>query len=284
VSAQHKPNLFLIGAMKSGTTYLNKLLATHPAIFMCYPEEPSYFVDPKELRTLWPETWDLGFWRSEDHYLRLFRSSGEAVMVGEASTNYTKLPLVSGVPERMWKFNPYSRCIYLLRDPIQRTISNYWHMDRYHAERRPMLEAIRTEPQYLDVSNYIMQLEPYLDLFGSNRVAIVTFEQLIRAPMITMLQLFTWLGVERTVVDIQGANVAENVTPEVLQMAACHGVVQYLRQSRPFRFLIPYVPQVLRDAAVRFSTRQIERRAIDMSQVTKFLRPIQQRQTETLAS
>ena len=83
VRSQRKPNLFVIGAMKSGSTYLNKLLGAHPAIFMCSPEEPSYFVDQKQLRALWPEAWDLGFWRDEDHYPQLFRSSGDAAVLGE---------------------------------------------------------------------------------------------------------------------------------------------------------------------------------------------------------
>jgi hypothetical protein len=172
--------LFVIGAMKSGTTYPNKLLAAHPAIFMCSPEEPSYFVDPGQLRTLWPEAWDLGFWRGEERYLRLFRSAGDAVFLGEASTNYTKRQLVSGVPERIHAFNPDARFIYIMRDPVERTISHYWHMVRYHAERRPILETIRTEPQYLDVSHYAMQLVPFLELFGRDRVAVLTFERLSR--------------------------------------------------------------------------------------------------------
>jgi hypothetical protein len=111
-----KPNLFVIGAVKSGTTYLNKLLGAHPAIFMSSPEEPSYFVVAKQLNTLWPEAWDQGFWRSEEHYLRLFQSRGDTVLLGEASANYTKRPLVSGVPERIHDFNPDARLIYLLRD------------------------------------------------------------------------------------------------------------------------------------------------------------------------
>ena len=166
--------------MKSGTTYLNKLLAAHPAIFMCSPEEPSYFVDPKQLRKLWPDTWDAGFWRSEEHYLQLFQSAGEAFLLGEASTNYTKLPLVPGVAERILHFNPDARFVYLMRDPVERTISHYWHMVRFHAERRPILEAVRAEPQYLDVSHYAMQLLPYLNLFGRDHVAILTYEQLDR--------------------------------------------------------------------------------------------------------
>ena len=58
-----RPSLFVIGAMKSGTTYLRKLLAAHPAIFMCEPDEPSYFVDPAALRVLWPEMWRRRIWR-----------------------------------------------------------------------------------------------------------------------------------------------------------------------------------------------------------------------------
>jgi hypothetical protein len=103
-----KPNLFLIGAMKSGTTYLRKLLNAHPAIFMCDPDEPSYFVEPLQLRAIWPEMWTRGLWQSEQNYLRLFSSAGDAIILGEASTNYTKRPMVSGIAERIEAFNPES--------------------------------------------------------------------------------------------------------------------------------------------------------------------------------
>jgi sulfotransferase family protein len=68
-----KPNLFVIGAMKSGTNYLRKLLNAHPAIFMCEPGEPNHFVEPRQLKTIWTDMWKRGFWQSEQHYLELFR-------------------------------------------------------------------------------------------------------------------------------------------------------------------------------------------------------------------
>jgi len=277
-----KPNLFLIGAMKSGTTYLNKLLGAHPAIFMCSPEEPSYFVDPKQLRALWPKAWDLGLWRSEERYLDLFRTNRDAVLLGEASTNYTKRPLVSGVPERIGRFNPDARFIYLMRDPVERTISHYWHMVRYHAERRPILDAIKTEPQYLDVSHYAMQLQPYLEQFGHDRVAVLTFEQLTHAPLATMRPLYDWLGVESAAADVSRFEEAENVTPEEMRMAVWRGAWQHARQLRLLRVLTPYLPRAFRETAVRLATRQVQRRNVDTSEVKDFLRPIQRRQTETL--
>jgi hypothetical protein len=278
-----RPGLFVIGAMKSGTTYLNKLLGAHPEIFMCAPEEPSYFVEPRQLRTLWPEAWDQGFWRSEENYRQLFRASGDALHLGEASTNYTKRPLADGVPERIHAFNSDARFIYLMRDPIERTISHYWHMVRHNAECRPMLEAIKAEPQYLDVSHYAMQLTPYLDLFGPDRVAILSFEQLIEDPLTAMHPLYEWLDVDPTLADASCFNAAENVTPDVVRMAAWHGVLQRVRHARPFRYLTPHLPRGLRHSAVRLATRRVDRRALDVTKVIEYLRPIQLRQTEALA-
>jgi hypothetical protein len=279
---QRKPNLFLIGAMKSGTTYLKKLLAAHPAIFMCRPEEPSYFVDPRQLRALWPEAWDCGFWRSEENYLRLFQAAPDVVLLGEASTSYTKRPLVSGIPERIRSFNPDARFIYLMRDPVERTISHYWHMVRFNAERRPILKAVRSEPQYLDVSYYAMQVRPYLDLFGPERVAVLTFEQLTATPVPTMRLLYGWLGLDGSTADISGFEEAENVTPEVLHMASGYGVLRRLRQSRPLRYLMPSLPPIVRQLSLRLATKPVQWRSVATTDAVDFLRPIQRQQTEEL--
>jgi hypothetical protein len=282
VGSLRKPNLFVVGAMKSGTTYLNKLLGSHPAIFMCSPEEPSYFVDPAQLQRLWPEAWDWGFWHGEEHYLGLFKAAGDAILIGEASTNYAKLPLVTGVPERIKKFNRDARFLYLMRDPIERTISHYWHMVRYHAEYRPMLDAIREEPQYIDVSHYAMQLRPYLDQFGASSIMTLTFEQLTTNPSETMNTVYDWLGVDSTGVDISDATSPENVTPDVVRVAAFRGMLQKLRQSGPLRLITPHLPRLIREKAVRLATTPVRRRAVSTSEVIRFLQPIQRRQTETL--
>jgi len=49
-----RPNLFAIGAMKSGATFLSRLLDLHPAICISRPEEPSYFVAQQQPHALWP--------------------------------------------------------------------------------------------------------------------------------------------------------------------------------------------------------------------------------------
>jgi hypothetical protein len=278
-----KPGLFLIGSMKSGTTYLRKLLASHPAIFMCEPDEPSYFVDPRQLKVIWRDMWERGFWRSEAHYLRLFLSAGDATILGEASTNYTKLPLVSGVPEKIQAFNPDARFIYLLRDPIQRTISHYWHMVRHHVEHRSIFRAIREDNQYLTVSHYAMQIKPYLERFGNDRVAIVTLESLARQPIEVMRELYEWLGVDMGYADVTGFAQPENVTPEVIRMPLWGGLPRRLRQSPPFRNIFAAIPQPIQTVLRHFASRDVRRYSVDLADTVAYLRPIQRRQTEELA-
>ncbi|NJO14781.1 MAG: sulfotransferase [Thioploca sp.] len=38
-----KPNFFIVGAPKCGTTALSEYLSSHPNVFMSYPKEPHYF-------------------------------------------------------------------------------------------------------------------------------------------------------------------------------------------------------------------------------------------------
>ena len=55
-----RPNLFIIGAMKSGTTSLHEYLDTHPQIAMSQEKEPGYFVE--ELGLHKGEEWYLSRW------------------------------------------------------------------------------------------------------------------------------------------------------------------------------------------------------------------------------
>ena len=278
-----KPNLFLIGAMKAGTHYVRKLLKAHPDIFMCEPDEPSYFVDPQDLRRIYPEMWQRRLWRSEERYLELFRPAGDAPILGDASTSYTKLPLAPGVVQRIAAFNPDARFIYLLRDPVERAISHYWHMVRHHAERRPIADAFRRDTQFVAFSHYAMQLRPYLERFGRDRIAVVIHERLIADPAGVMRGLYEWLEVDPAAADPFGSAEPENVGPETVSMAAWGGVPRRLGQAPWLRVAIERLPPAVRCTLHRLTTREVRRRAVDATEAVAFLRPQQLRQTEELA-
>jgi hypothetical protein len=277
-----RPNLFLIGAMKSGTSYLRKLLNSHPDIFMCEPDEPSYFVEARHLKAIYPEMWERGLWRTEERYLNLFRAAADAPILGEASTSYTKTPLAPGVPERIAASIPEPRFIYLLRDPVERAISHYWHMVRHHSEHRPMAEALRRDPQFVVISHYAMQLRPYLEKFGQDRVRVVVYERLIADPKGVMAGVYRWLGVNPAAADISGFSEPENVGPSAISMAGFGGVPRRLRQAPALRHTIARLPPAVHRALHRLTTREVRRPAVDVTAAVAFLRPLQQRQTDDL--
>lgn len=280
---QPKPNVFVIGAMKSGTTYFSQLLAAHPSIFVSDPKEPCFFCDPQILHEAYPEAWQRGFWRSLDIYLSLFANAGDAQVIAEASTTYSMAPHFSGVPERILRLSPQARFIYIMRDPIERTISHYWHRANYWSERRPMLQAIRSDRLYKDVSYYAMQLQTYLRHVGADRIYVLTFEALTADPIGEIQKTYRWLGVDPSVRPPK-LDEPVNATPEAIRIARGFGLLRELANSAFYLKYVPWVPFVMRRFGSKLAFRHIARRDVPTVEVEAYLRPIQLRQTEELAA
>ena len=151
-------------------------------------------MEREQMRDVLPGVEKLGFWQGEDYYLKLFAEAGGVPVLGEASGNYARLNRVKGVPERIAKFNPEARIVFIMRDPVERTISHYWYMVRFFEERQDLLTAVREEPDYTDTSNYAMQLRPYIDLFGPENVKTLTMERLRDEPEMVMADIWTRLA------------------------------------------------------------------------------------------
>jgi hypothetical protein len=251
--------------MKSGTTSLHSYLASHPQIFMCPEKEPEFFAK----NALWS--------RGENWYLGLFNGADTEPVVGESSTVYSRIPHFSGVAERIAEFNPRARFIYIMRDPIERTISHYWFCVRFCKERRDMLTALREDPHFTDVSNYAMQLGPYFDRFGSDQVATLTFEELSRNPAAVVRELFKWLGVEPSFIP-PNIGRRENVTPEIIALRKI-GLVNHVGRA-----LKPLIPAKMFLAAKHWLQRYeyIDRNSSTVDEVIRFLRPMQNEQVREL--
>ena len=279
-----KPNFFLVGSMKSGTTTLHRYLATHPEIFMTEdPKEPSFFLEREQLLDVLPGLEKRGIWRSEDAYLELFEGAGSCPVIGEASANYARLNRVSGVPKRVAEFNPDARILFIARDPVERTISHYWYMVRFFGERREMLEAIREDPDYIDTSYYAMQLKAWLEFFPQERVHLITLEALRDAPMQTMREIFEWLCVDS---DFVPPNLGDraNVAPSELLQVKGSGLLHRIRHSAMWNAIGPLVPTPMRRVARSFSEKPVTREDTDLSAVSSYLRPIFRPQVDELAA
>ena len=269
--------------MKSGTTTLHELLAPHPQISMSDPKEPCYFIDPDLLRAYWPEMWRQGIWKSEAAYLALFPEKPDARYFGESSTDYSKAPKLSGVVEKIAGYSPDARIVYIMRDPVERTISHYWHMAEHRGEVRNPQNAITEDPHYTEVSHYAFQLQPYIARFGRERVYALTFETLKSHPKETVQALYTWLGVDADFepTDLRGAR---NATPEaVRQKRPGRGMLDRLRHSALWDKAGRYCPPALRKLGVSLVEKPVHPKNADLSEVIAHLRKLQRPQTAELA-
>src|SRR5512139_536133 len=161
------PDFIIIGAPKCGTSALHLILAHHPGVFI--PDLEVYFFDVDDI-SIHPEFFQRrdgftlhDFDRDLDTYLDWYRSlfagAAPGQLVGEDSTTY----LASRrAPERIARLLPSVRLIAMLRDPVARAYSNYWHNVRRARTARSFEETLRLEPgSLLTRGFYAEQLARY---------------------------------------------------------------------------------------------------------------------------
>jgi len=177
--------LFIIGAMKSGTSAIFSLLAQHPSICPCHPKEPEFFVKKNynlsELES-YKDFWNCE--RNEDikYYM-------------EASTSYTKIPIYPNVAERILDAGLDAHFIYIMRNPISRLKSqlNMAVAENYRSFERDG----RIANPLIFFSQYYMQIKEYYDRFPKNRILLLRFEDFTVNPQKIMKEIFDFIDVDR---------------------------------------------------------------------------------------
>ena len=175
------PTFLLIGAHKAGTTTLHALLGDHPDIHLPALKEPHFFVP--ELSG-GDRTW----------YEHLFDGAGARPHRGEASPGYTMFPLFGGVPARIAELLPTVRLVYLVRHPIDRMRSAYVQSAAEGLTVHASLAAELLWSQYhLATSQYMMQIERYLEHFEREQLLVLTTDELAADPTATVRRVLAHL-------------------------------------------------------------------------------------------
>jgi hypothetical protein len=172
------PTLVVIGAMKCGTTAVHRYLDAHPRIAMSPGKELDFFSGVRRRDLVW--------------YASRFDAGSE--LRGESSPGYTS-PSFPEAAARMASVIPHVRLLYLVRDPVVRAVSQYWHHRRDGAERRPLGEALLDESsQYVDRSRYFDRLRPFLHHFDPEQIHVVVQERLQADPGRVMDEVYRHVG------------------------------------------------------------------------------------------
>ena len=200
----NRPNFFIVGAPRCGTTAMYDYLKVHPDISMSSYKEPHYF--GRDLVGLRYEI----FRDDEQKYLRLFEEHTTAYRIGEASVYY----LYSKQAAReLHDFNPTAHILIMLRSPIEVLHSLFYQSkltgdnpydtpEDLIANTDPIMadKTINSRIKFLtgDGVRYYEQVKRYLDVFGKDQVHIVIYDE-FRADTPTVYQrALEFLAVDST--------------------------------------------------------------------------------------
>lgn len=177
-----KPNFIIIGSMKCATSTLHEQLAQQPGIFMSELKEPNFFSDDDQ------------YARGMDWYWSHFKDASPTDLCGESSTHYTKLPTYPHTITRLQKTLPDVKLIYVMRHPVNRLVSQYIHEWSQRVISVDINRAIAQHPELIDYSRYTMQLRPYFETFGADRVLPVFFERMFSHPQTELERICQFIG------------------------------------------------------------------------------------------
>lgn len=228
------PDFIVVGAQRSGTTTLFRLLSAHPQVLRPTISKSVAYFDLN---------YERGFRWYRSHFpLQLtarLRGSGRKVVTFESSGYYMYHPLA---PYRIAEDLPEVRVIVMLRDPVDRAHSAHQHEVRRGFETLPFAEAIRREAErlqgeverlrsepsyhsiehqhhsYLGRSQYGPQLTTLIDAVGPERIFVVDADRFFLDLKEEFSRLCVWLGLDApTTVEERVWNAAprEPLDPEI---------------------------------------------------------------------
>lgn len=195
-----RPNFFVVGAPKCGTTALHYYLKQHPDIFMPEYKEPSYFHVHYETPNFQRYRGDL------DKYLSLFASATTEKRIGEASPGYIYSEQAA---REIYTFDPSAKIIISLREPISMLNSTYHHQKYMGDETAPTFaQALQPElaspslqPDstgwlYLPRVGYAAAVRRYQQQFGASQVHVVLFDDIQNHLADAYCEILEFLEVE----------------------------------------------------------------------------------------
>jgi len=243
-------HFFIVGAQRSGTSYLYQLLAEHPEIEMAKPLRP----EPKFI--LNNALFDRGLEYYEDHF---FGGKGRAWLRGEKSTSYIESEKAA---YRLARCFPTSKILFVLRDPVERAISNYWFSVNNGWETLPISEAFLREEKrrlefdrksvsaspyaYLKRGRYIEYISMYERYFPGESIKVLLFERLI-GSLDLVRDLYVFLGAASDFIPL-----------------ALHKIVN--KGDRPDIPLRPELERYLIDYFAEFNTLLSEHLGLDLAE------------------
>ena len=199
-----KPNLFIVGAPKCGTTAMHEYLSSHKQIFMSKEKEPFFFHVSDEADKQYRR-----YRGKPDKYLALFEKATHEQYFGESSPGYLYSEKAT---EEIFEFNPQSKILIMLRNPVDMLLSTYHHNRAMGLDRNKGFDEIITEEfrslmdvdnglsenksRYLSRCKYFRHTYRYIKKFGKGNVHVVVYDDFKNDTEKTFKDVLVFLGLD----------------------------------------------------------------------------------------
>lgn len=265
MTSSRRPDLFIVGAPKTGTTSLYEYLKGHPEVFMSAAKEPRFFAP--DLAVEWAGH-DLRYPRDLDRYLALFEDATTEKRLGEASVRYI---YSEQAPRLIKDFQPDAYVVVGLRDPVELIYA--LHNQSVSEGIEPLADfeaALAAEPErlrgenlpvdmhplhtvYLERGKLAARLRAWREVFGAERVHVFVFEDLVRDPEAVFRALLEFLEID-----------PDYRPPAFEAFNASHQprsrLLRRLTDTRPAQFLAwKVLPRIIGDAGAHRLARAVTR-------------------------
>lgn len=259
-----KPNFFIVGAPKCGTTAMNDYLAKHPAIFMA-PKEIHYFGSDLKVKHR----------NTKEEYLDFFKEAGSKKIIGEASVWYL---YSKNAASEISSFSPGAKILIMLRNPVDVLYSMHsQHLydgnevetdfekaidldqERKKGNNLPDSVDFYELPPYIDSVLFSEQLKRYYSVFGKQNVHVILFDDFVKNTADMVSEVLQFLELEK---DLSGDY--KKVNPgKSIRFFSLHRLLkkpskrlkQIVRVILPFKKLRHQIMQYLFESNIREKKR-----------------------------
>eukprot|EP00057_Strongylocentrotus_purpuratus_P000745 XP_001182330.2 PREDICTED: heparan sulfate glucosamine 3-O-sulfotransferase 1 isoform X1 [Strongylocentrotus purpuratus] len=200
---KRRPDAIIPGTMKSGTTALKAYLEIHPAI--TFPDRELKFANHHKLEEF-------------DEYNKVMPySTPDQIAIEKTAGYFNRIPIV----ERLREALPDIKFIIIMREPIQRAVSNYMHMLVVNAttgmlpvkeySSTPQYEikstfresvlfpngSLKTANRLLDTSRYVRYLKQWYRIYPRHQILVLDGEEFTQDPLPSLQRVEEFLGIDR---------------------------------------------------------------------------------------